>query len=45
MDNFGRLSGVRETRVYDDDSDDNLELLQAQARAAQLQAEMAAMGN
>jgi hypothetical protein len=45
MDRFGALPGVRETRVYDDDSDDNLELLQAQARAAQLEAEMAAMGN
>lgn len=35
MDRFGRLPGVRERRIYDDDSDDNLELLQAQARAAQ----------
>jgi hypothetical protein len=24
---------VRESRIYDDDADDNLELLQAQARA------------
>lgn len=31
---FAELSGVIEDRVYDDDSDDNLELLQAQARAA-----------
>ena len=35
MDRFGRLPGVRERRIYDDDSDNNLELLQAQARAAQ----------
>lgn len=33
MQRFGQLPGVRESRVYDDDSDDNLELLQAQARA------------
>jgi hypothetical protein len=38
MERFGRLPGVRERRIYDDDSDDNLELLQAQARAAQTQA-------
>ena len=31
---FAALPGVTETVVYDDDSDDNLELLQAQARAA-----------
>jgi hypothetical protein len=31
---FGELPGVVETQVHDDDSDDNLELLQAQARAA-----------
>jgi hypothetical protein len=30
---FATLPGVTESRVYDDDSDDNLELLQAQARA------------
>lgn len=35
MDQFGALPGVRTSRIYDDDSDDNLELLQAQARAAQ----------
>jgi hypothetical protein len=33
-DDFAALPGVAETVVYDDDSDDNLELLQAQARAA-----------
>ena len=37
MQRFGRLPGVRESRIYDDDSDDNLELLQAQARAARSQ--------
>ncbi|MDG3042546.1 hypothetical protein [Roseicyclus marinus] len=35
MARFGRLPGVRESRIYDDDSDNNLELLQAQGRAAQ----------
>ena len=33
MEQFGRLDGVRESRIYDTDADDNLELLQAQARA------------
>ncbi len=33
MDDFETIPGVRTTRVYDDDSDDNLELLQAQGRA------------
>ena len=33
MQRFARLPGVRESRIYDDDADDNLELLQAQARA------------
>jgi hypothetical protein len=33
MQRFATLPGVRERRIYDDDSDDNLELLQAQARA------------
>ncbi len=33
MDRFEELPGVRTSRIYDDDSDDNLELLQAQARA------------
>ncbi|MBO6603334.1 MAG: hypothetical protein JJ938_10855 [Roseicyclus sp.] len=33
MDRFEELPGVRTSRVYDDDSDDNLELLQAQGRA------------
>jgi hypothetical protein len=33
MDQFGALPGVRESRIYDTDADDNLELLQAQARA------------
>jgi hypothetical protein len=34
MAQFGQLPGVRERRVYDDDADDNYELLNAQARAA-----------
>lgn len=34
MNRFAALPGVRTSRIYDDDSDDNLELLQAQARAA-----------
>lgn len=34
MARFGTLAGVRESRIYDTDADDNLELLQAQARAA-----------
>jgi len=38
MERFRALPGVRESQVFDDDSDDNLELLQAQARAAQSQA-------
>ncbi len=45
MAQFENIPGVRTTRVYDDDSDDNLELLQAQARAAysqQISAELAA---
>lgn len=33
MAQFGAIAGVRETRVYDDDSDDNYEALQAQLRA------------
>ena len=33
MQRFGQLPGVRESRIYDTDADDNLELLQAQARA------------
>lgn len=37
MEQFGQFPGVRTSEVYDDDSDDNLELLQAQARAAQSQ--------
>lgn len=40
MQRFGALAGVRESRIYDDDSDDNLELLQAQARAARSQEEI-----
>lgn len=34
MQQFAALPGVRESRIYDDDSDDNYELLNAQARAA-----------
>ena len=34
MERFARVPGVQESRIFDDDSDDNLELLQAQARAA-----------
>ncbi len=33
MNQFEQIPGVRTSRIYDDDSDDNLELLQAQARA------------
>lgn len=32
MDRFEEIAGVETSRVYDDDSDDNLELLQAQQR-------------
>jgi hypothetical protein len=34
MAQFAQIRGVRESRVYDDDSDDNYELLNAQAAAA-----------
>ena len=34
MENFGEIPGVRSSQVFDDDSDNNLELLQAQARMA-----------
>jgi hypothetical protein len=34
MSQFAEIPGVRETRIYDDDSDDNYELLNAQAAAA-----------
>ncbi|MCU4651344.1 hypothetical protein N8I71_00750 [Roseibacterium sp. SDUM158016] len=34
MQQFSQIPGVRESRVYDDDSDDNYELLNAQAAAA-----------
>lgn len=34
MAQFGEIPGVRETRIYDDDADDNYELLNAQAAAA-----------
>jgi len=33
LDDFGALPGVTTSRIYDDDSDDNLELLMAQAQA------------
>jgi len=33
MARFAEIPGVRTSEIYDDDSDDNLELLQAQARA------------
>lgn len=33
MDAFAEIPGVRSERIYDDDSDDNLEMLQRQARA------------
>jgi hypothetical protein len=36
MSMFGEIPGVRETRIYDDDSDDNYELLNAQANAARV---------
>ncbi|MEM9317850.1 MAG: hypothetical protein AAGA70_02450 [Pseudomonadota bacterium] len=45
MARFEEIPGVVTSRVYDDDSDDNLELLQAQARAERLQAEAAAISN
>jgi hypothetical protein len=34
MRNFAALPGVTERRIYDDDSDDNYELLNEQAGAA-----------
>ena len=34
MEQFAQIPGVRENRIYDDDSDDNYELLNAQAAAA-----------
>jgi hypothetical protein len=43
MAQFGQLPGVRETRIYDDDSDDNYELLNAQAQAAAVAAAAAEM--
>ncbi len=42
MDRFAELPGVRTTRVYDDDSDDNWEILARQARADIVAAEAAA---
>lgn len=42
MAQFGRLPGVRESRLYDDDADDNYELLNAQARAARVAEEASA---
>jgi hypothetical protein len=41
MEQFAAIPGVRESRIYDDDSDDNYELLNAQAAAA-ARAEVAA---
>ncbi|MEM6388511.1 MAG: hypothetical protein AAF825_01590 [Pseudomonadota bacterium] len=41
MMSFGRLPGVQTSQVFDDDSDDNLELLQAQGRQAALREEIA----
>jgi hypothetical protein len=48
MQRFGQLDGVRESRIYDDDDDNNLELLQAQARRElnrQRAIDLAAAGN
>ncbi len=45
MNRFEEIPGVVTTRVYDDDSDDNLELLQAQARQELRQAEAEAITN
>jgi hypothetical protein len=45
MERFAAIPGVRTREVYDDDSDNNLELLQAQARAAQAQQEIQALAN
>jgi hypothetical protein len=39
MAQFALLPGVREDRIFDDDSDDNYELLNAQANAARVAAE------
>lgn len=45
MQRFSQIDGVRESRIYDDDDDNNLELLQAQARAELTRARMqAALG-
>lgn len=43
MAQFAQIPGVRESRVYDDDSDDNYELLNAQAAAAARLAEAEAL--
>lgn len=45
MNRFEDIPGVVTTRVYDDDSDDNLELLQAQARAARLEGQAEAIAS
>ncbi|MBF9032751.1 hypothetical protein HKCCE2091_00725 [Rhodobacterales bacterium HKCCE2091] len=39
MEQFEQIPGVRTSRVYDDDSDDNLEVLQRQARMEQIRAQ------
>lgn len=45
MNQFADLPGVRTSEIFDDDSDDNLELLQAQARAARSQELAFELGN
>lgn len=41
MERFGEIPGVTTTQVFDDDSDDNLELLQRQAALARVRGEAA----
>lgn len=43
MAGFAELPGVRSAQIFDDDEDDNLEVLQAQARAEQSQAAVRAL--
>jgi len=45
MRDFDRIPGVATRQVFDDDSDDNLELLQAQAAQQRLEAQAVELGN
>jgi hypothetical protein len=45
MAQFATIPGVRERRIYDDDADDNYELLNAQAAAAARLEEASAAAN